>query len=113
MKKIFLFLFLYSLNCLAQHHFSSNTNYQLPSINNHDSIITIRIAAVGDIMCHYPQFQYSQVSKDSFDFVPVFRYVNKYLADADFTMGNLETVTEGSNKKYSGCLLYTSDAADE
>jgi poly-gamma-glutamate capsule biosynthesis protein CapA/YwtB (metallophosphatase superfamily) len=108
MKKIFLFVILLSLDCLAQQHFDPNVRIKIPTLRNPDSILTVRIAAVGDMMCHSPQFKYSQVSKDSFDFVPVFRYINKYLRDADFTLGNLETITAGKNKKYSGYPLFNS-----
>jgi poly-gamma-glutamate synthesis protein (capsule biosynthesis protein) len=38
----------------------------------------------------------------------VFRYINKYLKDADFTLGNLETVTAGKDKKYSGYPMFNS-----
>ena len=108
MKKIFLYLFLYSLYSIAQQQSDPNIHYPVPTLRNPDSIRTIRIAAVGDLMCHSPQFQYSQVTKDSFDFVPVFRYINKYLKDADFTLGNLETVTAGKDKKYSGYPMFNS-----
>jgi poly-gamma-glutamate synthesis protein (capsule biosynthesis protein) len=108
MKKIFLFVILLSLDCLAQQHFDPNVRIKIPTLRNPDSILTVRIAAVGDMMCHSPQFKYSQVSKDSFDFVPVFRYINKYLKDADFTLGNLETITAGKDKKYSGYPLFNS-----
>ena len=108
MKKIFLFLFLLSLDCLAQQHFDPNVRVKIPVLRNPDSILTVRIAAVGDLMCHSPQFKYSQVTKDSFDFVPVFRYISKYLKDADFTLGNLETVTAGKDKKYSGYPMFNS-----
>lgn len=80
----------------------------IPTLRDPDSLHTIRIAAVGDIMCHSPEFKYSQVSSDSFDFNPVFRYVHKYLTDADFTMGNLETVTAGRDKNYSGYPFFNS-----
>jgi poly-gamma-glutamate capsule biosynthesis protein CapA/YwtB (metallophosphatase superfamily) len=108
MKKIFLFVILLSLDCLAQQHFDPNVRIKIQTLRNPDSILTVRIAAVGDLMCHSPQFKYSQVTKDSFDFVPVFRYINKYLKDADFTLGNLETITAGKNKKYSGYPLFNS-----
>ena len=108
MKITFLLLFLYSLCSLAQQHSDTTIRLKIPTLRDPDSIHTIRIAAVGDIMCHSPQFRYSQVTKDSFDFVPVFRYINKYLKDADFTLGNLETVTAGKEKKYSGYPMFNS-----
>lgn len=110
MKKTFLiiFLILLSLDSHAQQHFNPNVRVKIPVLRDPDSLHTIRIAAVGDLMCHSPQFKYSQVSKDSFDFVHVFRYINKYLTDADFTLGNLETIAAGKDKKYSGYPMFNS-----
>jgi len=67
-----------------------------------DSTITIRISVVGDLMCHSPQYNYARVNSDSFDFNPVYREVKKYLSKSDFVFGNLETVTAGKSKGYSG-----------
>ena len=108
MKLTFLILFLYSLSSLAQMKPDTTIRLHIPTLRDPDSLHTIRIAAVGDIMCHSPEFKYSQVSSDSFDFNPVFRYVHKYLTDADFTMGNLETVTAGRDKNYSGYPFFNS-----
>lgn len=71
-----------------------------------DSIVTIRISAVGDLMCHSPQYNYAKVDKDSFDFNPVYREIKKYFYESDFVFGNLETVTAGKNKGYSGYPLF-------
>lgn len=67
-----------------------------------DSIVTLRIAVVGDLMCHSPQFKYAMIAKDSFDFNPVYRYVKSFLENADFTFGNLETVIGNKGSIYSG-----------
>lgn len=67
-----------------------------------DSITTVRIAVVGDLMCHSPQFKFAMVDKDSFDFNPVYRFIKHYLDDADFTFGNLETVIGAKGSSYSG-----------
>ncbi len=63
---------------------------------------TITISVVGDLMCHSPQFNYARVGKDSFDFNSVYREVKKYFGESDFLFGNLETVTAGNKKPYSG-----------
>lgn len=73
-----------------------------------DSTVTITISAVGDLMCHQPQYNYAKISADSFDFKPVFRFVKPYLEKSDFTFGNLETVTAGKEKRYSGYPLFNS-----
>lgn len=67
-----------------------------------DSVATLRIAVVGDLMCHSPQFNYAKVSKDSFDFNPVYRYIKESLENADFTFGNLETVIGEMGSVYLG-----------
>ena len=73
-----------------------------------DSSTTITISAVGDLMCHSVQFEYAEAGKDTFDFNPVYRLVKSYLSSADFTIGNLETVIAGKDKKYSGYPLFNS-----
>jgi poly-gamma-glutamate capsule biosynthesis protein CapA/YwtB (metallophosphatase superfamily) len=67
-----------------------------------DSIITISISFVGDLMCHSTQINYAFVEDDSFDFNGVFSEVKEYLSSSDFTIGNLETVFGGKELGYSG-----------
>ena len=71
-----------------------------------DSTTSVTISFVGDLMCHSPQFQFAQISKDSFDFKPVFREVKKYLTKANLTIGNLETTISGKESRYSGYPLF-------
>ena len=73
-----------------------------------DSSVTITISAVGDLMCHSVQFQYAESRKDTFNFNPVYRIVKQYLSTSDFTIGNLETVVAGKEKRYSGYPLFNS-----
>lgn len=77
--------------------FNSNSSEDYKSVKSFevDSLQTITITVVGDLMCHSPQFQFAAVDKDSFNFTPVYRNVKKYLESSDFTFGNLETVTAG------------------
>jgi len=72
------------------------------AVDKRDSLITAEINFVGDLMCHSVQFNYAHVIDDSFDFNGVFSEVKKYLSDADFTIGNFETVLAGKKKGYSG-----------
>ena len=67
-----------------------------------DSIVTCTIRIVGDLMCHSTQFNYAHVEDDSFDFRGVYNEVRDYISEADISIGNLETVTAGKSKKYSG-----------
>lgn len=63
----------------------------------------IKIAVVGDIMCHNTQFQdaYNKTT-DSYDFTYVFDDVKEYLSEPDITIGNLETTLAGKSIGYSG-----------
>ncbi len=70
--------------------------------DNVDSLITVTISIVGDLMCHSTQYNYASVESDSFDFRPVYREVKNLLSSADLTIGNLETVTAGKEEVYSG-----------
>lgn len=82
------------------------------SIVNPDSSVTISISVVGDLMCHAPQFEYSRLVKDSFDFRPVYRNVKKYLESSDFTFGNLETVTAGKESGgYTGYPFFNTPSS--
>jgi len=72
------------------------------TIQQTDSLLTIKLNFVGDLMCHIPQFEYARIGKDSFDFKPYFEEIKKYLSDADATFGNLETVIGRSNIGFTG-----------
>jgi poly-gamma-glutamate synthesis protein (capsule biosynthesis protein) len=66
---------------------------------------TIRLAIVGDLMCHSQQFTKARTG-NGFDFRPVFEPVKKYLSSADLTFGNLETVTAGEEAKFTGYPMF-------
>jgi Bacterial capsule synthesis protein PGA_cap len=67
-----------------------------------DSIVHIDIRAVGDLMCHAPQFEYARIGADTFDFRRCYAEVAAYLRGADFTIGNMESVFAGASRKYTG-----------
>lgn len=74
---------------------------QIPKYAVIDSLLTLKLSFVGDIMCHLPQLESARIGTDSFDFNPTFSKVKKYLINSDLTFGNLETVID-KNKKNSG-----------
>lgn len=76
-----------------------------------DSLVSVNISVTGDIMCHSVQYNYARVKADSFDFDPVFSTIKKYLTQSDFLFGNLETVTAGRSKGYSGYPLFNTPDA--
>lgn len=70
--------------------------------NVEDKISTVKISAVGDLMCHSVQFKYANVEGDSFNFNPIYREIKNYISSADFAIANFETVTAGNKRHYSG-----------
>ena len=64
--------------------------------------IYVSFTLVGDIMMHQWQIQRSyDAATDTFDVSDGFEYIKKYLCDADYTIGNLETTMSG---RYNGCM---------
>lgn len=64
---------------------------------------TINLLAVGDIMFHSPQFRAAYNKETlSYDFVPTFKYIKKYVEEADLALANFETVTAGEDVGFSG-----------
>ena len=105
-SSLIIFIFLYSSDKGIEPF--SVIEQNLPA---EDSMITISVSAVGDIMCHSVQFNYAHVAADSFDFNPVFSEIKKYLNESDFLFGNFETVTAGKKKGYSGYPFFNSPGA--
>lgn len=66
---------------------------------------TVSLAIVGDLMCHSQQYKMAKTDS-GYDFNPTFAPVKKYLADADFTLGNLETVTAGAAANFTGFPMF-------
>ncbi|MBM4175431.1 MAG: CapA family protein [Ignavibacteria bacterium] len=86
---------------------SSDNNVSQFTITNSDSIKTINILCVGDLMCHKPQAEGAYIdSLKSYDFNPSFRFVRELLSSGDIVIGNFETVTAGG--AYSGYPLFNS-----
>ncbi len=83
-------------------------NKKVHSASGQDSVITISISAVGDLMCHMDEADYAKVSADSFNFNPYFDSVRKYIEASDFSFANLETVTAGKIARYSGYPRFNS-----
>jgi poly-gamma-glutamate capsule biosynthesis protein CapA/YwtB (metallophosphatase superfamily) len=103
--KNFLQIFLFITFSILSYYYLSFSFDELPeedAFEKIDTRLTAEINFVGDLMCHSTQFNYAHVKDDSFDFSGVFSEVKKYLSDADFTIGNFETVLAGNKKRYSG-----------
>lgn len=107
--KIYLQVILFFLISFSgSFQFLSDRALDYSTTDSKDSVITVRFTAVGDLMCHSVQYQYAKVGKDSFDFIPVYREVQNFFHESDFLFGNLETVTAGIEKGYSGYPFFNS-----
>ncbi len=93
--KTFLFITISSISIIAN-----------DSSTLEDSLSTLEFSVVGDIMCHSTQYKFAEVTKDSFDFKPVYREIKKYLDNSDVVLGNLETVIEVDSLKYAGYPVF-------
>jgi poly-gamma-glutamate capsule biosynthesis protein CapA/YwtB (metallophosphatase superfamily) len=90
-------------------YFNSSNSIKQNSSQKLDSLVTITLSFVGDLMCHSPQFEYARINKDSFDFKPVFNYIQSDLiSSSDLTAANLETVLAGKENKFSGYPFFNS-----
>ncbi|MDR7857701.1 CapA family protein [Tissierella sp.] len=64
-------------------------------------IIAINLLAAGDIMFHSPQYKAAYIKEsDSYDFIPTFQHIKRYVEDADIALANFETVTAGKEIGY-------------
>ena len=64
--------------------------------------VNIRMAVIGDIMCHNSQYKDAYDSKtNTYDFSYVFKDIKEYINSADIAIGNLETTFAGKERGYS------------
>jgi poly-gamma-glutamate capsule biosynthesis protein CapA/YwtB (metallophosphatase superfamily) len=76
----------------------------------------IRIAVVGDFMCHDTQIKAAQVkgskeSDDAYDFTSCYEHIAPLIGKANFAFGNLETVLAGKRERYTGYPMFNSPTA--
>lgn len=62
--------------------------------------IRINLCAIGDIMAHNGTYEAAQVG-DTYDFDYMFADIVPYVTEADYIVGNLETVFAGRERTYS------------
>src|SRR5699024_5209166 len=61
----------------------------------------IKLSFVGDIMCEKPLLKASKKKNDSYDFNLVFKHMKESFSQADYMVGNLETVCAGREYGYT------------
>lgn len=79
-----------SMNCRASDYSKSA-----------DSFATI--TSFGDTLCHKPLFNAAYDKEtETYEFSPMFKYVEKYFKDSTIVVGNLESSMAGPERGYSG-----------
>ena len=74
-----------------------------PSNGGASGLRSARIRAVGDLMVHKKQLEIALQDDGAYDFHPQYALIAASLADADYTIANLETtVGQYKDKNYSG-----------
>lgn len=68
----------------------------------------IRVAVVGDFMCHDSQVTAALQKDGSYDYTSCYAHIAPLIAKADFAFGNLETVLAGKAQKYTGYPAFNS-----
>ena len=91
----------------------SNKDNAIPIFNEKVQTYNASILAVGDIMVHSPQLkaQYNS-STGTYNFDNNFKYVKKYIEEADYSLANLETTLTG-NSVYPYSSYPTFNSPDE
>ena len=83
-----------------------------PTLEPVQPLRSARIRAVGDLMAHQKQLDYALQADGSYDFHPQYALVADSLADADYTIANLETtIGKYGSMAYSGFPLFNSPEA--
>ncbi|WP_312287189.1 CapA family protein, partial [Terrisporobacter sp.] len=91
----------------------SNKGNTIPIFNENIETYKASIFAAGDVMVHTPQLQAQyDHSTGVYNFDNNFKYVKKYIEDADYSLANLETTLAG-NDVYQYSSYPTFNSPDE
>ena len=84
----------------------------MPTLEPAQPLRSARIRAVGDLMVHKKQLDIAKQADGSYDFHPQYALVADALADADYTVANLETtIGQYGSMAYSGYPLFNAPEA--
>ena len=79
----------------------------MPTAENPRPMRSARIRAVGDLLVHKKQLEIARQPDGSYDFHPQYALIADSLADADYTIANLETtIGQYENRPYSGFPMF-------
>lgn len=78
-----------------------------PTLEPPVKLRSVRIRAAGDLMVHKKQLAIAKQPDGSYDFHPQYALIAGSLADADYTIANLETtIGQYENRPYSGYPMF-------
>ena len=78
-----------------------------PTLEPAQPLRSCRIRAVGDLMVHKKQLEIAKQADGSYDFHPQYALIADSLANADYTIANLETtIGQYENRPYSGYPMF-------
>ncbi len=111
---IVLGIIIWRISFLLSNRYSSN-DFNINDSSASDAVAledtTINLTAIGDIMCHGPNYKAAYNStNNTYDFSPFFKNISKHTSNADITIGNLETTFAGADRGYSGYPTFNSPA---
>ena len=79
----------------------------LPTLEPVQPLRSARVRAVGDLMVHAKQLEIARQADGSYDFYPQYALIRDSLANADYTIANLETtIGKYQDMAYSGYPLF-------
>lgn len=79
----------------------------MPTLEPVQPLRSVRVRAVGDLMVHKKQLAIAKQDDGSYDFHPQYALIASSLADADYTIANLETtIGQYENRPYSGFPMF-------
>ena len=107
---IIIFLIVFGIKKITSKIISKNENIETSA---NEVIIpkdkTMNLIAIGDVMCHNTNYQAAyDSSTKTYDFMPAFVNVSKYIEKGDIAIGNLETTITGKEVGYSGYPTFNS-----
>lgn len=83
-----------------------------PTLPPAQALRSVRIRAAGDLMAHQRQLKFALQADGSYDFHPQYALVADALANADYTIANLETtIGKYRDMAYSGFPLFNTPEA--
>ena len=103
-----LFPLIILLICSSGNPLEYSSRSLFPSPAAEDSVSTVTISFIGDLMCHVPQINNAKQVDGTYDFNPSFKEITPFLSAADITMGNLECTFAGKGRPYGGYPAFNS-----